>query len=868
MPAVDQPYALMLVIAALISAVLTLSILRHRPTLGARSFSVLMAAVSLWALTALFEVCLQDPSSKIFSYKIKYLFIAMVPASWLVFCLYYSNRMLRLKKRWLAALMAMPALTLAMVGTNTYHHWMFTKFAVEAVGRHLLVFPDFGPFFWFHAAYSYLVLLAGFVVITKHLIASPVPCRRQVVTLMIGGMAPWISNIVFIFSIGARTDFDYTPVAFTISGIVFMWGILRYKLLDIVPIARDLVLQNMYDGVIVIDNDEIIIDINHTARRLSGVGKANVIGMRASKSIAWWRSFKQQFLFGEAEQMPVLELEVGDYTHLLQLTCAPILVEDKALGHVITLHDVTAAQTARQALQESEARFKSLSENAPVIIFSLDIHGALDYVNPAWECLLGYSRGEVIGRPFVDFLQPENDTDVAGIFQSIIRGQAPVAELNLRVIHKDGSQHLFNTSVSANSNINGQVTGVIGLAKDVTEEYRLQHQLFESQKMEAIGTLAGGIAHDFNNLLMGMQANLSLMRLETTQMPQTTTVQEKIRRIEEQIQNGASLTRQLLGYARKGKYALTVFDINVLIRDTLTVVSRTNKGVVIVQHLSDEPAFIKADQGQIELVLLNLFINAVDAMPDGGELSVTSTLIRVAKGSGGLSDQNDGPIVQLDIRDTGIGMDPNTQSRIFEPFFTTKEMGRGTGLGLASVYGVIKNHGGSIQVESSPGQGSTFTLALPAARAERPARISSEKKAVLPDRGGTILIVDDEPLILQYCQEMIKSLGFSVIAAATAEEAIQIYQKYNQEIDIAILDMVMPKMNGLQLFGVLQAINPEIKTIITTGYALDSRISEIIVRNSHQYLKKPYTRDQLANSIVNLMDKQHATGARVNIGVV
>jgi PAS domain S-box-containing protein len=865
MLAIDQPYALMLVFAALIPAVLTFSILRNHPTLGVRSFSVLMAAVSLWALAALFEVSLQELQAKILSYKIKYLFIVMVPASWLAFSLYYSNRVRRLKKIWLGLLMVMPALTLALVATNSYHHWMFTGFTLAKTGRYLLIHPNFGTFFWVHATYSYLVLLAGFVLLTKHQIDSPASHRFQVISLMVGGMAPWISNIVFIFKIGDSTNFDFTPVAFAISGIAFMWGILRYKLLDIVPIARDLVIQNMFDGVIVVDNKEIIIDINRTARHLSGIARANVTGLRADKGLVWWRTFKHHFMFGEQEQLPILELEVGDRTHRLQLTCAPILVENKPLGHVITMHDVTAAQEAQQALEESEARFKSLSENAPVIIFSLGVNGALEYVNPAWESLLGHSRDEVVGRPFVDFVQPDRDTDVTAIFNQLISGESRVAEINLQVVHKDGSQRLFNTSASANLNMNGQVTGVIGLAKDVTEEHRLQHQLFESQKMEAIGTLAGGVAHDFNNLLMGMQANLSLMRLESVQ---AAALQEKIRRIEEQIQNGASLTRQLLGYARKGKYALTVFDVNVLIRETLTVVSRTNKGVVIDQHLPDLPAYIKADQGQIELVLLNLFINAVDAMPDGGELSVSSALVKSAGGTDAGTNQVQGPFVQLAIRDTGIGMDPNTQSRIFEPFFTTKEMGRGTGLGLASVYGVVKNHGGSIQVESAPGEGSTFTLLLPIARNERPTQSITQVNAVLPAGGGTILIVDDEPLILQYCQEMIKSLGFSVFAVMTAEEAIQIYRGHNQDIDIAILDMVMPKMNGLQLFGNLQTINPDIKTIITTGYALDSRISEIILKNSHQYLKKPYTRDQLAQSIANLMDQEHDPDPAVKAGVV
>jgi two-component system, cell cycle sensor histidine kinase and response regulator CckA len=865
MLAIDQPYALLLVLAALIPAVLTVSILKHRPTLGVRSFSTLMAAVSLWAFVALFEVCSRDPQTKIFSYKVKYLFIVIVPAAWLVFSLYYSNRISKLKGKWLALLLAVPALTLVMVGTNSIHHWMFTRFEMAEVGRSILVSPYFGPFFWIHATYSYLLLLTGFVLLTKNLIDSPMPQRRQVVSLMVGGMAPWISNIVFIFKIGDLTNFDFTPVAFTISGLAFMWGILRYKLLDIVPIARDLVLQNMYDGVIVVDHEDNIIDINRTARRLSGNDFTEFIGARAEHGIAWWPAFKRYQQFGEKSQFPILECNIDEHTHLLQLTCAPILVANKSLGNVITLHDVTAAQTAQRALQQSEARFKSLSENAPVIIFSLDVNGTLDYVNPTWEDLLGHTRQEILGRPFTDFVQPDRSTYIADIFQRLISGRSPAAELNFQVVHKNGSQRLFNASVSANSNLDGRVTGIIGLAKDVTEEHRLQHQLFESQKMEAIGTLAGGIAHDFNNLLMGMQANLSLMRIETATVE---SLQEKIRRIEDQIQNGAALTRQLLGYARKGKYTLTVFDLNVLIQEALTVVNRTNKGIVILKDLSDQPAFIKADQGQIELVLLNLLINAVDAMPEGGELAVTSRLTKVPNDSDDPKISGNDTSVQLSIRDTGIGMDRATQARIFEPFFTTKEMGRGTGLGLASVYGVVKNHGGSIQVASALGRGSTFTLMLPAAKAVRPACDLPEKHAILPASGGTILIVDDEPLILQYCREMIKSLGFSVFSAHKAEEAITIFKEHHRDIDVTILDLIMPKMNGLQLLEALRSINPEIKTIITTGHTLDSRISEKITRGSHQYLKKPYTRDQLANSIAILMASEVESCATTNAGAI
>ena len=863
MLAIDQPYALLLVFAALIPAVLTVAILRHRPNLGALSFSILMAAVSLWAFVALFEVGAPDLQTKIFSYQIKYIFIVIVPLAWLIFTLYYSNHIRILKRHHIILLLIVPVLTLVLVATNSFHHLMFRRFEMVTADGLSLIYPHFGPLFWVHTLYSYLVLLTGFIFLIKHLIDFPSHYRHQVAVLLIGGMTPWIANIVFILGIGKFAYFDFTPVAFTISGMAFMWGISRYQLLDIIPIARDLIIQNMYDGIIVVDDNENVVDINQTALTLLKVPATGVVGARAEHIISWWSTLKRYPESFEKGQFPVIELELNGRPHLLQLRRAPIRVHDKSLGHVLTLHDVTAAQSAQRALVESEARFKSLSENAPVIIFSLDETGVFNYVNPAWEHLLGHERQEVLGKPLMDFTHPHNDQPIEKIFRQLINGQAAAADLDIQLIHKDGSLRLFSASAAANADTEGRVTGIIALAKDVTEEQRLQRQLIESQKMEAIGTLAGGIAHDFNNLLMGMQANLSLMRLETAN---SGSLQEKIRRIEDQIQNGASLTRQMLGYARKGKYALTVFDLNQLVQETLHVVKRTNKGVVVHQQLYEKPANLRADQGQIELVLLNLFINAVDAMPEGGELTVGTRLMDDPREPRDHNPPVQGSWVELSVQDTGIGMDEATQKRIFEPFFTTKEMGRGTGLGLASVYGVIKNHGGSIQVHSSPGAGSTFQVILPAAQRLVQASNVSKEIVSAPIGCGKILLVDDEPLILQYCHEMIKSLGFKVLSAPGADEALTIYKKQGDSIDLVILDMVMPKTSGLQLLEQLKVINPQIKAIISTGYSLDSRIINAMVCGHLQCLKKPYTRDELAAAIARVIGQQPESTALVHAG--
>jgi len=850
MLAINQPYTLLLAFAAVLAAILAVSILKHRPNLGARSFSALMSAVSLWAFVSLFEVCSQDPHTKIFSYQIKYLFIVVVPLSWLTFCLYYSNRVRKLKRRHLALLLIVPAFTLLAVATNNYHHLMFVNFDIVTVNAYHLIYPQFGPLFWLHTFYSYAILSVGFIFLAKHLIDSPAHYRRQVTYLMIGGMAPWIFNFVFIIRAGELTYFDFTPVAFCISGVAFIWGILRYKLLDIVPIARDVVIQNMSDGVIVVDTEDNIIDLNQTARQLSGIDLNSVIGARAEQIIPWWSELVKYRFQGTQSAPPILEITAGHQTRMLQLNQSPLYNSDKLLGYMLTLHDVTATQLAERALRNSEERFKSLSENAPVIIFSLDQNGALNYVNPAWETLLGHSRQEVLGRPLVDFIPKDRNQNVGRTFDRLIKGHAAVAELDLHMVHCDGNHHIFNTSASANSDSEGRITGIIGLAKDVTEENRLQRQLFQSQKMEAIGTLAGGVAHDFNNLLMGVQANLSLMRLE---LPASRSLAEKLQRIEEQIQSGASLTRQLLGYARKGKYAAAVFDLNTLIDDALNVVRRTNKNIVVKPSLTENPALIRADQGQMELVLLNLFLNAIDAMPNGGELTVTSSRKHARELNADIKGKEDAHFVEITVADTGMGMDKPTLNRIFEPFFTTKELGQGTGLGLASVYGVIQNHFGHIEVKSKPGRGSTFSFLLPAAEVSRGQYPVPAAPVVLPTGGGKILLVDDEPLILKYCHEMIASLGFSVISTREAEEAIRIYRDHWQEIDLAVLDMVMPRMDGMQLFDALQNINPKLQVIITTGYTMDNRVSELVASGRHDYLKKPYTRDDLAKSFGALL---------------
>jgi signal transduction histidine kinase len=311
--------------------------------------------------------------------------------------------------------------------------------------------------------------------------------------------------------------------------------------------------------------------------------------------------------------------------------------------------------------------------------------------------------------------------------------------------------------------------------------------------MEAIGTLAGGIAHDFNNLLMGIQGYTSLMLLDTSPgHPHF----EKLKAVESIVQSGADLSRQLLGYARGGRYEVKALNLNEVIEKTASMFGRTKKELEIHRNLLPGLWSVEADQGQIEQVLLNLFVNAWQAMPGGGSLYLSSNNVMLDEEYiKAYDDVKPGPFVKISVTDTGVGMDEQMKARIFEPFFTTKGMGRGTGIGLASVYGIVRGHKGIIAVYSEKGHGASFNIYLPASDKAAEERIARPKAENIKGH-ETILLAEDEPVIAQVTTEMLKSLGYEVLNASTGEEAAEIYREHRERIDLVIMDMVMPGGGG------------------------------------------------------------------------
>lgn len=373
----------------------------------------------------------------------------------------------------------------------------------------------------------------------------------------------------------------------------------------------------------------------------------------------------------------------------------------------------------------------------------------------------------------------------------------------------------------------------------------LESKFQEAQKMEALGTLAGGIAHDFNNLLMAIQGNTSLMLLK---MDRSHPHFEKLKNTEQYVVRGSELTKQLLGFARRGKYQVNATNLNSLITECTRLFGRTNKEVSIHLELFDKLWVVSIDRGQVEQVLLNLFVNAWQAMPGGGDLRIVTQNVTVDESKVKGSDSKPGKYVKTSVIDKGIGMDQKTIKRIFDPFFTTKEMSRGTGMGLASAYGIVQNHGGFFEVLSQVGQGSELSFYLPATNGNVPINKPADQDQLL---GGneTILLVDDEIIIADVASEMLENLGYTVILAMNGHEAIDIYEKEKENVDLVILDLIMPGMNGNKTFDYLKQINPHVKVLLSSGYSLTGEASSIMEKGCGGFIQKPYDINKLSKKI-------------------
>ncbi len=518
---------------------------------------------------------------------------------------------------------------------------------------------------------------------------------------------------------------------------------------------------------------------------------------------------------------------------------------------------VTELEQAKEALRQSEQKYRQLFENAGDIVYTLDMAGNLTAVNPAITQITGYTPEEILDMGFMEIIHPDDRRMIAESMGRKLAGEH-LEPYETRITAKDGRPLVLELNSTVLKDDDGRLVGIQGIARDVTQRREVEQALRQAQKLESLGLLAGGIAHDFNNLLTGMlaQASLALGKL-----PLDSDSRDHLQKVMKAAERASDLTHQLLAYAGKGQFQVDVLDLNQVINSYLGLLeTAVSKQIHLQFDLSDHLPGIEADRGQIQQLAMNLVINAAEAFAgDDDRITIRTFSQELAEDDNqsfwGGDTLPPGEYVCLEVADNGVGMDKATMSRIFDPFFSTKADGRG--LGLSATLGIIRAHQGGLQLESQPGQGTRFVLYFPASPfspiADEPA-----VTAVQPQTGGLVLVIDDEESVREAVADILDMAGLQVIAAENGRVGLDIYSVRQAEIDLVLLDMQMPVMNGAETFRALAAVNPKVKVLLSSGYTENEVTGQFAGLPLAGFLQKPYNFDTLVTTVQSALATNHA----------
>ena len=767
--------------------------------------------------------------------------------------------------------------------------------------------PVWGRSFWTYLYFFYLLLYVGTAIILIYDYwrkTSNSLKKRQTRIFFITGLISFIigicSNIVLPM-LNIVTIPDLATLFSLIWVVGSVYAMVRYQFLAITPAtAADNIISTMADCLILLDEYGDIITVNEATLNLLHYDKEELCGRSVdtlfeeehlrsgvSGDIIQRDNFKNRddyFITKSGENIPVslscsaLTDEAGETTGFVLIVrdmteykkteqslrearegleeLVQERTEELEKTNVALRTEIKDKKLAEEALRASEERYRRVLEATPdaISVTSLD-EGRFIQVNEAFCRMSGFSHEEALGRTVSDLKLYVNPAERERLMQ-ILKTKGEVNGLETQHQRKDGTiqDTLFSARLirfDEKDCLISVITDITDLKRTQEERAKLESRLQRAEKMETLGTLAGGIAHDFNNLLMAIQGHTDIM---ITDKDSSHPDFGHLRGIEDNVESAADLTKQLLGFARSGKYEVKPTDINELIKKQNRMFGRTKKEITMRGTYEKNLWSVEIDRGQIDQVILNLYINAWQAMPAGGHLYIQTQNVTLDENYTELYQVDPGKYVKISITDTGIGMDKATQERIFDPFFTTKEMGRGTGLGLASAYGIIKNHGGFINVYSEKGEGSRFNIYLPASEKE-----ATEEKKPAGDtlRGSeTILFVDDEDMVIEVAEELLETLGYKVLTAGGGKEAIETYKKNKDQIDIVILDMVMPDMGGRVTYDRMKEIDPDIKVLLSSGYSINGQATGILDRGCDGFIQKPFTMKALSQKLREILDEK------------
>ena len=639
-----------------------------------------------------------------------------------------------------------------------------------------------------------------------------------------------------------------------------------------VLLSSDL-MESIPDAIVAVGQDGLILQVNSQAEELFGYGRDQLVGQPVEMLVPErYRGphYQHRQSFAKAPKSRRMGAGLDLYGRRqngsefpVEISLSPMTLENGMLAVLSAIRDISdrkrieaelrqahqrLEQRTAEQLGEYRSRLASIVDSSEDAIIGKDRDGTIISWNKSAERIYGYRAEEVIGKPIAVLAPKDRLQEIPRILERIRRGERIEHYETVRVT-KDGRHLDVSISISPLHNATGQIVGASAIARDITAQKRTEHQLRQAQKMEAIGRLAGGVAHDFNNILGIITACTEFLR---DRIAPSNGPEQYLDNIREAAERGTSLTRQLLAFSRRQAIQPRILDVNERLKE-ISRLLRPLMGddVEVVIRTKSPLALVEADPNQLDQVVLNLAVNARDAMLHGGKFILETDTVELNESFARQHrPMTPGKYVMLAVSDNGSGMDEATVSRIFEPFFTTKEAGKGTGLGLATVYGIVKQSGGHIWVDSQPGRGTTFRIYLPSADHKLGGETKAEADAVIPKaRRAAILLVEDDDIMRGLTRQLLEEQGYTVLEARDGKSALECASSRLGEIKLLLTDMVMQGMNGLELAARLTESNPALKVVFMSGYG-GELIAESGVREQDiALLEKPFTRSALVNAI-------------------
>jgi PAS domain S-box-containing protein len=630
--------------------------------------------------------------------------------------------------------------------------------------------------------------------------------------------------------------------------------------------------QNLFeyapDALVMTNAQGIITLVNQQCERFFGWTRAELIGQPVEVLMPTRNRKDHPGLRARYLQSPVPRAMGGAVSNLwgvrkdgseFPVDISLNLIDAEGDGTVVAaVRDLSDRKRSEKALAASEERYRQLVEGASEVFYQVrtpddPLRGELVFVSQAALRITGRDPEQFIRDPamWVKSVHPDDFPALAKSTRDSLSGLTSLTR-HYRIQHVDGTYRTVEDRITPVVDAEDKAIGYRGVARDVTERHRLEAELQQSQRMESIGRLAGGIAHDFNNLVAVI---LGTVDLALADRPDEDPLSADLREVRRAGERAARLTRQLLAFSRRQILQPRALDLNSVLPETLDMLQRLiGEDITVTLKLAQDLGLVSADPGQIDQVIMNLVVNARDAMPSGGMLTIeTQDVVLDEAYAAEHPSMQPGPHVMLAISDTGIGMDPATLGQIFEPFFTSKGPGQGTGLGLSTVYGIVKQSGGSIWAYTEIGRGSTFKVFLP--RTEATLREFEPVQAVTEARGSeTILVVEDEDALRRLATRMLESAGFTVLAAATGEEALRLLEHHDGSVHLAVTDVVMPGLSGPDLARRISSRFPEVRVLFTSGYTDDAIVRHGLLTEGTHFLSKPYSVSELTRKVREVLD--------------